>query len=1240
MPHDPIRWPPAAPRKRVRGRWWFVAALVALAMAWFRILPITETTPIDVVFVAPGDRLAATVSARLAGALETQSGVRSVTVEAAGNDPCERYLSRFIDEPRDQPAAVIFVNPSGGDDPAAAARLGAAARRAGVSVGAIVERPGTAPGVSILLPSRWAAVADDPVGPRGNGAVVMISVTGLQRLASPVEIVLRGPTPGAWNAEDLSQQLGGEVQQVRSGVDGTSVSLLLDPTKTQNDALLYVRVSEIAGVAGMPWIEAELRTAGRMMAVDRWSPATRPPKVLLVPSVATLGVNPSAPPATAQDARRLGAHRGPPWSLLQRAVSPPGLVMVWPTGGNDILGPGRSAELENAGALRSTLPTVTELKEFEAVIIDASLPAGLTRERSTTGEPLVAGGLLSGGKFDRGQIDRFKSDLRLYVEGGGTLVLVGANVFAWEDKDDTLRSVLKTLVPHLADFSPAPGRSRWVFGIDNSESMMSRERAALSTLPPLLADKNVTLPYDAHTAAQYELLTGRPAIRQGNLLVQPTRKELAKQLLGRLFGGGGADENDIEGQNLASIRLVDTPAELAHAATDHLLATLGHPELLPEVNVRPAFRRHEPRDEPAGEPPLWALPHPFSDGKLRDLFGTHFAFPNDAMFRRPSATSPRAACVEWAPFRDYLAGQVFTGDYTRSLAWGFFDATDTGQEGANTTVWRVVNSDGKSAPLQEVRRQLLSLPECRQRFFFFAVPKYAPPPPDARVATTLDLSPGESSERPQFYKRFMRHGRGRWLTILEHMAARDLAVLRGEVPPAAIDDLREAGASPEAIDVFRRVVQEELRPAFATPYRPIAVGTSGWTILAQSTSGDPLAASTRVAKGRVVLALVEPAHDRALYQRTRDPAASWVDFSSLMKRPTETHPGQLLDLGFKLARVGDNFHVTAHEVRKEPGKEFWPPITTGAQVKKAVTAKVALKLYDGWDSPAQLIPDIAVTLETSPDRPWVVPINGLKAAPRSAADAGPRLLEIQIAWNGQETSVFAPLPAWLIEVPPGEDLGDVSPANRLIDMLLEVYSRKSVWYVERVPGRRTLRVWPRMLKTVPPALSLFAAGVELPPDMWRVDDTLPGQRLVRLEPSATWAGSIIEVRVRVEESDEVHFIDGFASDEQNRPLKLTPSVEAEPHPVPWSGVLDALATTTGPGSPPSAEDIAAHRGVTDGVFDGSDESARQLENFARQFVKLRSEIKTTRHWYLVALALAVVGIAVRRRTPVGGWANR
>ena len=79
--HDPFRWPPPRARRGVRGRWWFVAALLAVACGWLRLAPIPEMAPLDVQVAAPDDPESTAVAARLAAALEGQQGVASVVVE-------------------------------------------------------------------------------------------------------------------------------------------------------------------------------------------------------------------------------------------------------------------------------------------------------------------------------------------------------------------------------------------------------------------------------------------------------------------------------------------------------------------------------------------------------------------------------------------------------------------------------------------------------------------------------------------------------------------------------------------------------------------------------------------------------------------------------------------------------------------------------------------------------------------------------------------------------------------------------------------------------------------------------------------------------------------------------------------------------------------------------------------------------------------------------------------------------
>jgi hypothetical protein len=497
---------------------------------------------------------------------------------------------------------------------------------------------------------------------------------------------------------------------------------------------------------------------------------------------------------------------------------------------------------------------------------------------------------------------------------------------------------------------------------------------------------------------------------------------------------------------------------------------------------------------------------------------------------------------------------------------------------------------------------------------------------DVPSANLLDLTPSS----PMIGRKLLRHGRGRWLRLLEHQAARDLASLRGRVQGEAVEELRDAGATPEVIDIFRRVVHDDLRPAFTTPYRP---SSPEWSILAETTNGKLLASVAKVGFGSIVLALVEPPHDRKLYERLTDPARGWTDCSSLLLPPSDDSPGETLDTGFHLARVGDGFEVTA----RKTVADIWPPVTSGEETAKVASQWPAvMRLYQDCHASRPML-EVPVELDTRAG-PWRVPLDKLQPAMVSiCADAVPPLLEVDIDLVGRgRTYLFAPIPKALVEKPPSEDLGDVPPAIRLIDLLLEVFAKKPLWRVERLPARRTLRLLCRTPHNlVPPEITLWAAGAELPQDRWEVDNTLPGQWLVRLLPSAAWTGSTLEVRVG--DREERHFIEGFTSDEMERPLKLTPCNAAESHPQPWSGVLDALAIAGCPSRPPHTDDAVAYRGVIDLAFDDSETTRRQLEDFIQRFVRLRTKTETTRYWYLLALVLAVVGIAVRRRAAPGSW---
>ena len=125
-------------------------------------------------------------------------------------------------------------------------------------------------------------------------------------------------------------------------------------------------------------------------------------------------------------------------------------------------------------------------------------------------------------------------------------------------------------------------------------------------------------------------------------------------------------------------------------------------------------------------------------------------------------------------YRDYLLTCVFAPDQPRAVAWGFFDASDTGRDGSKTggskTVWRIVDSSGTKAPLLERHLPAVSgeLPADRARnLFFFTLKKDVALPADVPTGQLLDLSPPANGAERSLMRRLLWHGRGRWLKLLE-----------------------------------------------------------------------------------------------------------------------------------------------------------------------------------------------------------------------------------------------------------------------------------------------------------------------------------------------------------------------------------------------------------------------------------------------------------------------------------------
>jgi hypothetical protein len=416
-------------------------------------------------------------------------------------------------------------------------------------------------------------------------------------------------------------------------------------------------------------LEVELLDGDRVVAQGYGPIDTHPPRSLLVPTSALVATDAASGvwPTLPRDLDRPGGRQvtRTAWSLARRGVDGSPLTTAWPAARGQapklelsttspdssilVLGPG------------SPLPSnpVALLRDYEAVLIDASVPTTVRTDRSLGPADDAAGtlryveGMLhhAGGlaaksaaplmAFDDPATQAFLDALRGYYEGGGTVLLIGSSRSSWGPEPTSglnLRALLKRLEPGRdlsSNWTPRPAASarRVILAYDDSQSAADGDLPAsrYPTLPllTLAGDRKdlsaVSAPkrkeWIASAIAQLRQRLGKLDVTLGMLpqdgLAIPGRSALVDDYIEEL-GLAGADlggDEEFRGQIAG---LLDSKSELGFRAVRWLREQLAHPELAVESQGRPVFRygRRDGRDLaspplPGDEPSDWAFQEPF-----------------------------------------------------------------------------------------------------------------------------------------------------------------------------------------------------------------------------------------------------------------------------------------------------------------------------------------------------------------------------------------------------------------------------------------------------------------------------------------------------------------------------------------------------------------------------------------------------------------------------------------------------
>ena len=269
----------------------------------------------------------------------------------------------------------------------------------------------------------------------------------------------------------------------------------------------------------------------------------------------------------------------------------------------------------------------------------------------------------------------------------------------------------------------------------------------------------------------------------------------------------------------------------------------------------------------------------------------------------------------------------------------------------------------------------------------------------------------------------------------------------------------------------------------------------------------------------------------------------------------------------------------------------------------------------------------------------------------------PPLIECKLVVEGSKpfaTSVFAPVPPRFLraqgqELYFGGSLDFAPPAVQVIDGLLEFLGKKKTMELETQADGLSFRLLSKAAgNSVPTAseivVSVAETGAVVPPSDYSVDLSLPAQAIVRLRATATkWAGQRLKVTIRKtsgHEEEHYAFLPGSPHEtpEAPRRVSLTPSELGIVAPRPEEFILDTLAAITMPetlradldstGDTSRREFQAPHRGILGLPMTTS--QAPSVASFTKDFVRIRTEARHSRGWYLMAMVAFSLWVLLRR----------
>jgi hypothetical protein len=1157
-----------------------------------------------------------------------------------------RELLRLIEAKNaNRERLVVFVNPharvdtDGGEPLAAAVALAQQARRARISVAAIIEPFESRPAAWLVPPNRFHPGEPE----RASLDLVVRRIDALTVGSRKPTIDLRGrgargshPTLDLQSFQSLassgwiatpspSDPLG--LQLARTGSPGSSAGTSVEVLSAPPAGFFS---KDVEGIS------TRLVDGNGRFVADSYTPIDRVrPRILYIPTRAFLRDSDVAKFGLREDIPALLA------SILRDDASSAEYYrhLLWPRRGNreaagfTVFWPGPAANWPTAvrqrvhegGFSLSVLPGAVDLKSYECVIIDASVPADLASdgvERPGTGpKPIGYAGGLTPLRRDIGDVAAFQDALKGYVRDGGNVLLIGSNPMCWDESrvDDAGRPL--NLVALLRGLLPQPIAApvmrrvgdtprRLIFALDETQSSYSESdnpAGTFSTLPPLaesgptvqleaIARSLGRVPADVVPLWEEQLAIWLGVKANGQLPKRDTVGGLAA--VRSAVAQGRGDRHDREFANLLDSVSLDSKAEFARTVISQAAAPFRHPSLLAELQGDAIFRRHFQR--PSSPSHGWALQEPLR----MPIRGR--SWPNWLLggYLEPTAATSWLDGIELRSMIEYLTATQSEGvPDPPHIVLGLLDGDDV------ENLRKPVVRDGR--PLDELWAPASTLGDSDDRLLLFLTHQGSESRLRRRTGNSA-LLPSVAS----WQQRLVFMGRGRIARLLSTAVAWRLQRIACRSDLARIAQF--AGASrcaemPEALDLLKLDVERRLLLGTRPSFVPTAdlLSAAGGEILIATEQGDPIVVGLRPfpAGGRVVLMLLDPDLESRL-NSLRYPAG-WTDVSPSHSHPPDDPAPGILQLRCRGRRL---------ELRVLTAIDTTPRLAVPA-AGMAAPEIVAVRVHSSLGL-REVEPTILPRDAYEEEKVAGATILNLKPIPQlNATSTIPSLLEVEARVGVNTASVFLPWTAVGYEPGTSSDSLLASPTNQLIDLVVGLFHRRSfrAAYDIRTHG---VVIWPVGDRIHPDLVSVIKAG--RPVANWSGDSGPSVLSRLTLPVPPSVSDDVLEVQITSGDGRESAHVFVPEPSDLYQPMYPSETGDSLQHPV--DGVLDTLTIATSPRFTPLSGELGsviraptAARGLV--VTPMRHDSSEGLIAFVGDTLAMRYRDHSPRHWYLTALVL-------------------